>query len=270
MFQSRKRKQEFPFCPCPMSTVHAFLRFFLVSTEQQVLIAKTPKGLPFIILLFIAASLICRCCLEASAKNLKNLQGQILSRLNLLLSSITMLFSSTGPATIHCSSQRFRHNCSMRTSRSRIFFHRKCIQKIIVALFMIYVVLCLHQLKNERIHIQLVLKSEDAILLPESSRNLQNPRRFTREISSDIHASQRVPNRGGSTEDGAIVDKTNEPSEPGYISNQKNDLQRSSLDDVHISVKTSKKFHHQRLDIILRTWFNEAKEQVKTYFQISY
>ncbi|XP_055341131.1 fringe glycosyltransferase-like [Paramacrobiotus metropolitanus] len=34
------------------------------------------------------------------------------------------------------------------------------------------------------------------------------------------------------------------------------------LNDLHISVKTSKKFHHQRLDIILRTWFSHAKNQI--------
>ncbi|OQV22160.1 Fringe glycosyltransferase [Hypsibius exemplaris] len=36
------------------------------------------------------------------------------------------------------------------------------------------------------------------------------------------------------------------------------------LDDIHISVKTSKKFHRQRLDVILQTWFNQAKKQ--TFF----
>ena len=36
----------------------------------------------------------------------------------------------------------------------------------------------------------------------------------------------------------------------------------TSLSDIFISVKTTKKFHSTRLDIILKTWFNLAKEQV--------
>ena len=37
---------------------------------------------------------------------------------------------------------------------------------------------------------------------------------------------------------------------------------RISLNDIFISVKTTKKFHSTRLDIILKTWFNLAKDQV--------
>ncbi|GAB6029227.1 hypothetical protein CHUAL_004995 [Chamberlinius hualienensis] len=36
------------------------------------------------------------------------------------------------------------------------------------------------------------------------------------------------------------------------------------LDDIFISVKTTKKFHKNRVDVILKTWFNSAKDQ--TYF----
>jgi len=35
------------------------------------------------------------------------------------------------------------------------------------------------------------------------------------------------------------------------------------LDDIFISVKTSKKFHSSRLKIILETWFNLAPHKVK-------
>ena len=40
------------------------------------------------------------------------------------------------------------------------------------------------------------------------------------------------------------------------------DLKTVGLDDVFISVKTSKKFHSTRLKIILDTWFNLAPNKV--------
>jgi len=41
-------------------------------------------------------------------------------------------------------------------------------------------------------------------------------------------------------------------------------IQKMSLDDIFISVKTSKKFHESRLKVILKTWFQLAK--ANTYF----
>ena len=38
------------------------------------------------------------------------------------------------------------------------------------------------------------------------------------------------------------------------------------LNDVYISVKTTKKFHDSRLDLILRTWFKLAQSQVSQEF----
>ena len=38
-----------------------------------------------------------------------------------------------------------------------------------------------------------------------------------------------------------------------------------SLEDVFISVKTSKKFHEERLGPILKTWFRLAQRQVQDY-----
>lgn len=37
---------------------------------------------------------------------------------------------------------------------------------------------------------------------------------------------------------------------------------QTSLNDVFISLKTTKSFHHSRLSIILRTWFILARDQV--------
>ena len=40
----------------------------------------------------------------------------------------------------------------------------------------------------------------------------------------------------------------------------------TTLDDVFISVKTTKNFHASRLDVIIKTWFTLAREQVCFYF----
>jgi hypothetical protein len=34
------------------------------------------------------------------------------------------------------------------------------------------------------------------------------------------------------------------------------------LDDIFISVKTTKKYHHTRLRLIIETWFQLARDQV--------
>nr|XP_039269272.1 beta-1,3-N-acetylglucosaminyltransferase radical fringe-like [Styela clava] len=41
-----------------------------------------------------------------------------------------------------------------------------------------------------------------------------------------------------------------------------------ALHDVFISVKTSEKFHSTRLDLILRTWWNTAKEQIYIFTDV--
>jgi len=42
----------------------------------------------------------------------------------------------------------------------------------------------------------------------------------------------------------------------------KNKFPITTLNDIFISVKTTKNFHSTRLDVILRTWFTLAKDQV--------
>ena len=39
----------------------------------------------------------------------------------------------------------------------------------------------------------------------------------------------------------------------------------ATLDDVFISVKTTKNFHATRLDVIIKTWFTLAREQVHLF-----
>lgn len=40
---------------------------------------------------------------------------------------------------------------------------------------------------------------------------------------------------------------------------------QTSLDDLFISIKTTKAFHHSRLNVILRTWFVLARDQVRFF-----
>jgi hypothetical protein len=40
----------------------------------------------------------------------------------------------------------------------------------------------------------------------------------------------------------------------------------TTLDDIFISVKTTKNFHQSRLDVILKTWFTLARDQVQFSF----
>ncbi len=39
-------------------------------------------------------------------------------------------------------------------------------------------------------------------------------------------------------------------------------MERRVLQDTFIAVKTTKKFHRERLDVVLKTWFTLAREQV--------
>ena len=40
----------------------------------------------------------------------------------------------------------------------------------------------------------------------------------------------------------------------------------TQLNDVFISVKTTRNYHKWRLPVILKTWFQLAKDQVRTFF----
>lgn len=42
----------------------------------------------------------------------------------------------------------------------------------------------------------------------------------------------------------------------------------TKLQDLFISIKTTKHYHHQRLPIILKTWFQLAKHQVSTFMKM--
>lgn len=54
--------------------------------------------------------------------------------------------------------------------------------------------------------------------------------------------------------------KTNQRKVAAFKENVSNS--QTSLDDLFISIKTTKSFHHSRLSVILRTWFILARDQV--------
>ena len=61
---------------------------------------------------------------------------------------------------------------------------------------------------------------------------------------------------------------TFENTEPSDISVRSetttdNSEPRLTIEDVFLSVKTTKKFHRSRLDVILQTWFKLARDQVR-------
>jgi len=60
------------------------------------------------------------------------------------------------------------------------------------------------------------------------------------------------------------LDDTHRPQLKHTNNSLKQKFATTSLNDIFISVKTTKKFHSTRLDVILKSWFALAKEQ--TYF----
>ncbi len=50
-----------------------------------------------------------------------------------------------------------------------------------------------------------------------------------------------------------------------YVNKLKNKFPITALNDIFISVKTTKTFHKTRLDVILKTWFTLAKDQVNFF-----
>jgi hypothetical protein len=72
----------------------------------------------------------------------------------------------------------------------------------------------------------------------------------------------------GNTLAGPMVDDNDDNALEGTIitttttSSTTTTKPHTSLDDIFISVKTTKNFHTSRLDVIIKTWFTLAREQV--------
>lgn len=156
---------------------------------------------------------------------------------------------------------------AMPNRTSRLLCNRKSIRSFIVVSFMCYVMLSLHELTNQRLNVQLVLTPDDkAILLEGESTHPRNTRAVwdNHHLQAEQHTYSQLPEEGKGMNAPApshdSVGKLHANTANGSINEPESHNLR--LDDVHISVKTSKKFHRQRLDVILQTWFTQAAEQV--------
>ena len=76
--------------------------------------------------------------------------------------------------------------------------------------------------------------------------------------------SERSP-RSLNAKSRAILSSSDTTSQFETSNHHTNNPLHDSLNDIFISVKTTKKFHRSRLDVIARTWFVLARDQVSLY-----
>lgn len=72
----------------------------------------------------------------------------------------------------------------------------------------------------------------------------------SRSVLMETPAARKLANNEDSSVTPAIATATMAPSS-------------TNLDDVFVSVKTTKHYHHSRLPAIIGTWFQFAKDQVR-------
>ena len=122
---------------------------------------------------------------------------------------------------------------------------------------------------------QVILKSDDTALISEIQSFIATHPRMTRAIIQPADAvvherQQHLPSSDERRSKNAIFPASTLPMEDRTVLAVQPTLTVTStqnallLDDIHLSVKTSKKFHRQRLDVILKTWFNQARKQVRS------
>lgn len=98
-------------------------------------------------------------------------------------------------------------------------------------------------------------KDGDNVVVDAKTREVSFQERAPRSIQDDVDSQNDIlrivaSNKHTAKDSGA---------QNGYYNNN---TQSTSLDDLFISVKTTKSFHQSRLNIILKTWFVLAREQV--------
>ena len=99
-----------------------------------------------------------------------------------------------------------------------------------------------------------------------SGRNLQNPLRVIRRnqsinLSTRISGRQEVKSRG-IFDDQSPREKANFHHE-FRTENHRRSHSSTELEDVFISVKTTGDYHEPRVSILLNTWFQNARKQVR-------
>ena len=108
---------------------------------------------------------------------------------------------------------------------------------------------------------------------------------FQRVQQRDVSAGEQILENGAEannrTRNSRIITKRENrsirsrsmPIDDNHRADNQKKKRNSTLDDIFISVKTTKNFHESRVSLQLETWFNLAKEQVRTNYikcQIQY
>lgn len=78
--------------------------------------------------------------------------------------------------------------------------------------------------------------------------------------SNNIRSTREIQEKTLLQNDLVKNSKTNQRKVAAYKENVNNS--QTFMNDLFISIKTTKPFHHTRLSVILRTWFILAREQV--------
>lgn len=146
---------------------------------------------------------------------------------------------------------------------------KKIFQSGVILMFMLYVILCLHELRNQRVDgVQVIVNSDDPALI-SNLENLISVRTRSKGLTGHANVDTRYDvewTRKAAVIKGDLSGLQHVPldsdGQPRETTAKRDSSETLTMDDVHISVKTSKKFHRQRLDVILQTWFTQAKGQV--------
>ncbi|XP_055327518.1 fringe glycosyltransferase-like [Paramacrobiotus metropolitanus] len=154
----------------------------------------------------------------------------------------------------------------VRSPARMMALSRKNFLTCIFMVFMFYVVICLQELRRN-VHIILEPHSPSTSVSRISTSSQSSQTEIYRIVGENGQNS--VAREGDALHFGSVKTFTLHTASLTMHDQSGNEPNRESitplqLNDLHISVKTSKKFHRQRLDIILQTWFKYAKNQ--TYF----
>ncbi|KAK9889671.1 hypothetical protein WA026_007050 [Henosepilachna vigintioctopunctata] len=125
------------------------------------------------------------------------------------------------------------------------FRNRRFLQTLTVAILLAYTILLVYQNFSHD-----VINNNDAVFPNEEKlqNSLQFPHHSNRELSND-HQNLETPDRVDRAVNlGEVTQVTMRPFS-------------TELNDMFISVKTTEHFHKERLPIILKTWFQLAKNQ---------
>lgn len=132
--------------------------------------------------------------------------------------------------------------------------------KLFVALVAVYVITC----GSNASWLWSTVVSPRSTLLGFSKYSTDNPKTFLFEATLDYNNTSEAP-----VTERDISKETGQKLQHIRLEKSINSIKRTTvnstavdLNDVFITIKTTKKFHHSRLDLLLSTWFRIAKDQV--------